>query len=298
MASDFCNIPPKDETKQILDLLPPLPSIQMLVEIIMKKTQDIKNRFITKIESFIPEFLDQCPSTEEIEKIIVTRNNVVQQLNQVYTSLDRTANLISGVSKFLTVIITAIKVSQGLITALNITQLVSPIIPNPVLVKINAGTETAQDFLDKIRFKADGDPKLVPLVTGIISASVATQLLLNTFKNFICVLEGLDVRINECLQDSPQKPSIKLTPLDPLLLEAVNTTIEQNQSSLLDTTYRGFSFEIEEVPFSPTTVRKRALAKNSDNITLLQTELSFTTTPDILIQELKLVIDRDNLRAD
>jgi hypothetical protein len=74
--------------------------------------------------------------------------------------------------------------------------------------------------------------------------------------------------------------------------------VQEQENSYTDTAYKGFSFKIEEVPFSPTVNRRRALAQNSDGITLLQTELSFTSNPDILIQELKLVIDRDNLRAD
>ena len=81
------------------------------------------------------------------------------------------------------------------------------------------------------------------------------------------------------------------------MISFVEQDVEETESSLLDTTYKGFNFEIEEIPFSPTVNRKRALAKNSDNITLLQSELSFTSTPNILIEELKFVIDRDNLRA-
>ncbi len=39
------------------------------------------------------------------------------------------------------------------------------------------------------------------------------------------------------------------------------------------------------------------VAKNQYGIILLQTNPSFTTTPQVLIDELKLIIDRDNLKA-
>ena len=61
--------------------------------------------------------------------------------------------------------------------------------------------------------------------------------------------------------------------------------------------YQGFIFKIEEVPFSPTVTRKKAVAYNQSGIALLETPLSFTANNQTLIDELKLIINRDNLKA-
>ena len=69
-----------------------------------------------------------------------------------------------------------------------------------------------------------------------------------------------------------------------------------NEQSIDNTTYQGFIFQIEEVPFSPTVNRLKAIALNQGGIPLLETPLSFTTNRQTLIDELKLIIDRDNLK--
>jgi len=297
MASDFCNLPSKDDTKQIVSLLPTLPSIQRLVNVILQKINEVKAQYIAKVEEYISQFSLGCPTPDEIQRIILVRNTAVEQLTKLYVSVNRIADNIAGVSGFITIILTIVKVAQTAINALGLAQIITPIIPNPALVKINAATELAQSIIDKVRYKTDGDTKLVPTVNGIIAANIAIQLFANALKDLICKLEALDPQILECATKTGIK-NIQLTPVDPTIISFVETTLTENQESVIETTYRGFIFEIEEVPFSPTVNRKRANALNSDGIVLLQSELSFTQNPSILIEELKFVIDRDNLKAE
>ena len=296
MASDFCNINQGSETQQIVKLLPPLPSIQRLVNVILQKVNDIKSKYTAKVEELIVEFNVGCPTPQEIERIIRLRNTAVNQLKNLYDSVQRTADNIAGISGFITLILTIVKVAQTTISALGLAQLIAPIIPNPALIKINAATELAQSIIDKVRFKSDGDPRLVPIVNGIIAANVAIQLFANALKDLICKLEALDPQILECATEAGITP--ELTPVDPTIVSFVETTLTEDQESAIETTYRGFIFEIEEVPFSSTVNRRRANALNSDGIVMLQSELSFVKDASILIEELKFVIDRDNLRAD
>ena len=62
--------------------------------------------------------------------------------------------------------------------------------------------------------------------------------------------------------------------------------------------YQDFLFEIVEEPFSPSVNKRRAVAKNSNGIILLQTLSSFTTDTQVLFAELKLIIDKNNLKAN
>jgi hypothetical protein len=295
MASDFCNIPSDNETSQILKLLPALPSIQRLVNVILQKVDDIKNKFTLKIEEFIAQFGQGCPTPKEIEKAINIRNRAVTELKKVYDSVDRIANNISGIAGFISLVVTIVKIAQTAISVASLAQLVAPFIPASVLAKINAATEIAQGVIDKVRFKTDGDPKLVPIVNGIISANIAIQLFALSLKKLICAIEALDPQILACIEEGTD---VELTPIDPSVISFVETTLEENQESIIETTYRGFVFELEKVPFSPTVDRTRANALNKDGIVMIQSELSFTKDPSILIEELKFIIDKDNLRAE
>jgi len=293
--TDICSdITPQEENLLISKLLPTLPGIQRLVGILFTKVEEIKLKYINELNKLIALLVVSCPPEPVIAQIISKRNNLVNALNRVYTSIDRIANTLSGINAFLTAIATVISVAGGVIFGAILTQLVAPIIPNPILLKLNAAVEGGQETLDKIKFTNKGEQRLVPLIEQINSAAIATQLLANTLKNFICKLEGLDELLQKCQSSS----SFQLNSLSPELLGFVDQIENIISSSNIEADYKGFSFKIEEVPFSSTVNRKRALALNPDGVPLLQSELSFTSTPNILIQELKLIIDRDNLRAD
>ena len=63
--------------------------------------------------------------------------------------------------------------------------------------------------------------------------------------------------------------------------------------------YKGFTFEIKQDTSQDFQYPKRfAIARNIQGIQVLRSESSFASSPEILIEELKFVIDRDNLRAD
>ena len=64
-----------------------------------------------------------------------------------------------------------------------------------------------------------------------------------------------------------------------------------------DGTYKGFILEIESIPFTDTVNKNRAVGKNRSGIILISTESSFASNPQVLIDELKFIIDRDDLKS-
>lgn len=304
MASEFCQIPPTSDTKSILESLPPLPGINRLVDLINSELVNLKTKYTNKITELLAFFSEKdiCPSSQQIEKFIITRNNIVNQLSKVYNKVDRLSNTISGISNGLQGILAAIGIVSGVVRGVT---LGSMVIPFPIPGAVSSGISAGQTEIEKFKFKSDGSQKLVPIIGGLISADIALKLFANVLRDLICKIEALDTSILECSSKEVSNEEVSnegeknnLVSIPSEIIEFIEQSVAEQENSLIETDYKGFTFEIEEVPFSPTVNRKRALALNSDGISLLQTELSFTSTPSILIEELKFVIDRDNLRAN
>ena len=106
----------------------------------------------------------------------------------------------------------------------------------------------------------------------------------------ILLLRSIDAKIQKC------DPYATLTPINSELIQIADLqqTAEETQNQ---TTYKGFIIDIEIIPYTSTVTRRRARGLNQDGIVLIQTELSFTTVDEVLINELKFIIDRDNLKA-
>ena len=244
------------------------------------------NTINTYLSNFSKE--DLCPNPEDIKKIIEIRNNIVDQLNKIANTLDKITLTLTGLSGVITFIEITVKGIDIAKVAAKIAALVNPVLAAalpPLLNTLNSSKQTA--LIDN-----QGNSRLVKLQTIVGGAALVTSMISLSIKTAVELIKSIDAALAKCAPNS----SNDLIPLSntvqdiaTLQAEAENT---QNQ-----TTYNGFIIEIEEIPYTNTVTRRRAVGKNNSGITLIQTELSFTTDDKTLINELKFIIDRDNLKA-
>lgn len=244
-------------------------------------------KFINKFKPQLPDF---CLTQEEVDKILFTRNQLVNRLNNIIRVLNTLTKVLTGLSLTITIVTTLVRTLKNTRKAASIAVKFIPSPPGtPGFV-----TSTLNDLKD---IQETVYTRLIKIAGAIATISLSISILNNVLLKLIAILKGIDAYLIKCSNEVQNDPSL-LVPLDSTLLdlERVNNEIENEEN--FEETYNGFILEIIEEPFSPTVTRKKAIAKNAGGIILLSTPLSFTTDTQTLLEQIKLLIDSDNLRAD
>ena len=262
--------------------------VYALIVLVTNLAMKFAEKIIPALEKQLIKLEGDCPTPQELEKVVNVRNNVLGQANTIAKILKGVTFTVKlgqlGINTLIDLII-ALKTAK--ITASLAAKLL-PAVPGAVPAAIS----DLDDLITEKTFDRFGNPKIPPTKFALDSISVPIALMSFYINDFIIKLNSLDDKIKNCNTD----PNLDL-PLPSSELVEISKAQKQAEESPNLSEYQGFIFEIEEVPFSPTVSRKRALGKNQDGITLIQTELSFTPSDEVLINELKFIIDRDNLKA-
>ena len=196
------------------------------------------------------------------------RNNAVVLINNSIAKLNRIKGILDGISRILLII-------SAIIVVLNLVIILFPPLTPPVAVKIPT------DIINKAA-------ALIASLSVILA--VASTLLDSEINNLIE------------LRNSLKEASLKLDE------KAINDLTDDQFAALSDAflpaggnygDYKGFKFEIKEEQNPRFVVkgnkRKYAVAIDSDGVEAIKSEFSFTQDPNDLIEQLKLIIDQQNL---
>ena len=260
--------------------------LQKLGQILIQKGTELESQLPSSITNLTSQFTPgSCPDPAILQSIVEKRNNIVSKLNAVGQTLNVVTTTYTGVSSFLDVVLFAISnlknIKIGVSTA-------AKAIPFGLPGAIPASLSDLGDATDRLTFDNLGNSKLQKQKDRIDSLVIPIALFSKIIQNIVALLNSLDALILACNDKAS---------LDSLSETITQTASNQVQADTNDGSYKGFTFQIEEVPFSATVNRRKAIALNQQGIPLLETPLSFTTNNQTLIDELKLIIDRDNLKA-
>jgi len=259
--------------------------LQKLGQVLIQKGTELESQLPSSITSLTSQFTPgSCPDLAALQSIVEKRNNIVGKLNTTGKSLDTVTATFTGVSSFLDIVLFSVSNLRNIRTGLNQAAKLLPAIPGAAVSAIN----DLGDATNRLTFDGLGNSKLQQQKDRVDSLVIPIAIFSKTIQNIVNLLNTLDSLIIEC--DS----NALLDNVSDALIQTANNQLqaEDNNGS-----YKGFIFQVEEVPFSPTVNRRKAIALNQSGIPLLETPLSFTTNNQTLIDELKLIIDRDNLKA-
>lgn len=270
--------------------------LAVLGTVVTNQAMVFADKMIPALEKKLEEFDKGCPTPEEIRKIIDIRNNITQQANSISKTLDKVTKTVNKTSATVNTLVGIIKgLKIGKVAASAALKLI-PLAPGAA----SAALTDVDELITNKTFDIEGNSKITPVKSALDGVSVPLALISFYIASFIRILNLLDVAIEKCQSEVTLTPisstPISLTPVSDELIEISEIQNQAEESPNLST-YNGFVLEIEVVPYSPTVNRRRALGKNQDGIVLIQTELSFTPIDQVMINELKFIIDRDNLKA-
>ena len=231
-----------------------------------------------------------CPTSIELVALRQQRDLIVNQLNNIGNKIEILGVSITGLSFFLNTALSLIATTDIASIATSLALKIPPANALPTPSVITTLLNDAQTLIRKVTFDQYGNSKLSKLQSVLGGSSLVLSIIGSYIFTAVETLKLIDNVLKDC------DPNNSLPPIAPSVQSIANAQ-SQAQQTINQTTYEGFILDIEEVPFTPTVTRRRALGKNQQGIVLIQTELSFTTDNLTLINELKLIIDRDNLKA-
>ena len=216
-----------------------------------------------------------CPAPDKLNNIINSRNKIVSQINNLYNGLRILTQLTT----------TTTTLTTSLTAALNL-YYIAPI----SATLLTAGTIS---FLDNQRqtIKEDIDRSN----SAMKSAGLVISYCLAILTYILQLVNILDQAILFC----SKKQQVEFASLNSEITNAINASENENIIKN-NTTYKGFKLELKLDTTNNTAYPKRyAQALNAQNIPVLKTDSSFASDPQVLIDQLKFIIDSNpNLTAE
>lgn len=232
---------------------------------------------ITKLERDTQEKA-KCPNNDVLKALIRKRNSIVKQINQMWVVIAANTAL-AALFLYLSLQLKGVKFT--------ISSLAFPVSVPPgvgVPYSLIAKLEDIKKLLEDLVGISDDLKKA--LIISLVFLIVCLIIILRYLKKIDELIEG-------CAETG-----IPMEEISKELLEL--QTESQEQGNPIITNVNGFELSvIKEEKFKVgDTYRRRAIAKNSGGIVILQGEPSFSAEDQILLDELSFYIVQNNLKAD
>jgi hypothetical protein len=240
---------------------------------IASQTISIKNKKTEALVDQVNDIINNIKTQNDVIQARLLRDNAVRIINDNEAKLENQKKLIERIQtlvKMLTIIINVLKVLLSL-----------PLVP---------GKEAIRFAISKIDKILDALNIALPVVIGILQSLIDD---LNEQKERL-------KQINDIFESGDGSTLFNNSGADNLQ-NLLSGLLPSNQIGMLDIEYKGFRFAVKEEYDLTKTVqghkRHYAVAINRDGTPIIESSRSFTLNSDLLVDELKLIIDQRGLQA-
>ena len=274
-------------------------ALPQLSGIIARQVGSIQGKLVSQVQNqvlnVLSKFSNQCPNAKEVEKIIRIKNNLLKNIN----ALERRRQKLRGVARKLDTGIRAARVGISIIKRIP-KPTVFKIIPGQsggvvIGVKFSALTKLS-DRLIKLNKLLDALEADKAGILGVISTVSVT--LAGVKKR----LEAIDLAIQGCSKDSAQLSQIVASAQPPENTGSEGTPTDAqgnpnpNYIHTSNTSGKTYKLAINQDPDSPHIAPRRfATATDNRGIVVLKGPSSFSSSTQVLLDEIKFRIDNQLL---
>jgi hypothetical protein len=253
--------------------------IQQLIPSISQIASEVGIQNIGQPNMVMP---NTCLPTDNLQKILQSRNSIIDKINSTSKTIELLSTSVNTLNTVVTTTSTILDTTKTARIAANVALGFLPVTPGAAPAAIN----TLGDLINIL------DPQVQITKNSISSISGALDYTNKILFKLLDLLKPIDSYLAGC-----GTPSSNLASTSDYINAIEQKYTQVQESPTASQVYNGFTLDIVEESFSPTVKRIKAVARNPQGIILLQTPLSFTTSAQVLIAELKLIIDRSNLKA-
>lgn len=219
-----------------------------------------------------------CPSASALNANVERRNRVVKQLNQIFKQV----TLNTAIAVALTAIAALIKTNRSVVLNLPL-PLGAPIgvgVPYSAVAKL----QEVENVLKEL--ESDNEELNKQIINGLVLLTVAITTIL-------VLLKLLDEMTQECATELNVQPEA----ISQELLDLSNEASEEGVIS--PNLVNGFTLEVQAIDQNAVgkLKRRQAVGKNSQGIIIVKGDPSFSSSDQILINELAFYIQSNNLKA-
>jgi hypothetical protein len=245
-----------------------------ITQILIEQVYNIKDKGIISLDEQINK-LEKSQNKEKIlPQILIVRNAVIKNTKNLQFISKTLNNIINIFDKIVPILNITISILENL-----------PLPTAPAPITTGVILKLSDDLKD---LKEDKD------IISKKSTNLDTVRLyvIDVHKELQQKINELDNLIKNYFPDSNFSESMDTFP--PVEENGTIEPIEIKETSLnnLDVPYKGFTFEIREDKTNKTNIKKRfAVALDNNRVEILKSQSSFTTNLNILIEELKFMID-------
>jgi hypothetical protein len=292
----------EDQVQKIKKLVPKDPG-QALKNIVIAQYKRIKDSLIpiilallasygiSRLRDFLNGDLSEvdCPSKDKVNETISKKNKIVRQLNNIYKTIDSATKAVSTFTSLLSIFraLARVLINIPIPTTIGIP-------PGPaggVIFSIPAST------INRIQEAIKKFDRLLSKFSGYSLPILAALAMLQSLLALcIKLLGGLDSVIAQCSGNGEDELGGEQLSAD--LLAATQQSSDDGVAVL--TEVNGFILSAITIPNANvgSLQRRQAIAKNRDGVTLLKGDPSFSSSDQILLNELAFTIQVNDLKAD